>query len=221
MSMSIKENISNIYDAIPKDVMLVTVTKTRTIEEIKEAIQAGVSDIGENKVQEILDKYDAIGKDVRWHMIGHLQTNKVKKIIGKVDLIHSLDSFKLAKEIDRCAKLQNLTQDVLVQVNTGNDPDKFGLAENETVDFIKKVLVECTNLKIKGLMCVAPNSTEEIVRKCFRNTKTLFDECKRIEAPNSSFEYLSMGMSGDYDIAVQEGSNVIRIGSKIFGKRTY
>jgi pyridoxal phosphate enzyme (YggS family) len=205
----------------PGDVLLVAVTKTRSAEEINEAIDAGITDIGENKVQEIMDKYDAV-KPVRWHMIGHLQTNKVKYIIDKVAMIHSVDSFRLAEEIDKRAEQNGATMDILVQVNTAEEESKFGITSEETGKLIEDILEQCPNIRIKGLMCIAPFEDDpEDVRIFFRETKELYDKYAAHTHPRLEFQYLSMGMSHDYEAAIQEGSNLIRVGTAIFGERFY
>lgn len=203
------------------DVLLVAVTKTRSAEEINEAIEAGITDIGENKVQEIMDKYDAVSP-VRWHMIGHLQTNKVKYIIDKVSMIHSVDSFKLAEEIDRRAGRYGNTMDILVQVNAAREESKFGITTGETGKLIQDILEHCPNIKIRGLMCIAPfEDNPEDVRIYFREVKALYDKYALLSHPRLDFQYLSMGMSHDYEAAILEGSNLIRVGTAIFGERYY
>ncbi len=219
--VDIKANLEEVRRNIPQGVLLVAVTKTHTPQEINTAIDEGVTDIGENKVQEILDKYDSV-KPVRWHMIGHLQTNKVKYIIDKVSLIHSVDSLKLAKEIDKRAKQHDRTMGILLQINAAAEESKFGIAPEETRGLIEAILDCCENIVIKGLMFVAPfaEDTEE-VRPYFAKVKKLFDECAEIRHERLDFEYLSMGMSHDYRTAIEEGSNLVRVGSAIFGKRVY
>lgn len=227
----IKENIEEINrnkDAIavrsgrkPGEVLLVAVTKTRTAEEINEAIDAGITDIGENKVQEIMDKYETV-KPVRWHMIGHLQTNKVKYIIDKVSMIHSVDSFKLAEEIDRRAVLHGNMMDILVQVNAAEEESKFGITTEDTGKLIEDILDRCPNIRIRGLMCIAPfEDNPEDVRIYFREVKALYDKYALFSHPRLDFQYLSMGMSHDYEAAILEGSNLIRVGTAIFGERNY
>lgn len=229
--MSIKENIEFVNrnkDEIagrigrkPGEVLLVAVTKTRTAEEINEAIDAGITDIGENKVQEIMDKYEAV-KPVRWHMIGHLQTNKVKYIIDKVSMIHSVDSFKLAEEIDRRAAQHETVMDILIQVNSAQEESKFGITTEETGKLIEEILEHCPHIRIRGLMCIAPFADDpEDVRIYFRAVKELYDQYARISHPRLDFKYLSMGMSHDYEAAILEGSNLIRVGTAIFGERNY
>lgn len=201
--------------------LLVAVTKTHPADIINEAIDAGATDIGENKAQEIMDKYDQV-KPVRWHMIGHLQTNKVKYIIDKVDMIHSVDSLKLAKEINKRAANHDKIMDVLVQVNSAQEESKFGVTSEETGELIDAILANCPNVKICGLMCIAPfDENPDNVRKYFAELKKLYDDYKKIEHDNLDFKYLSMGMSHDYKVAIEEGSNLVRVGTAIFGERDY
>lgn len=218
---SITEKYQDIRNSISDDVLLVAVSKTRSPEEVNEAIDAGATDIGENKVQEIVDKYDAI-KPVRWHMIGHLQTNKVKYIIDKVYMIHSVDSMKLAKEINKRAEQHDITMNILIQVNSAQEESKFGITVDETKGLIQEILETCPNIKIKGLMCIAPAADNpDDIRQYFAEVKKLYDEYGQIEHENLDFEYLSMGMSHDYKVAIEEGSNLVRVGTAIFGERDY
>ena len=204
-----------------EDVLLCAVTKTRTAEEINEAIDAGITDIGENKVQEIMDKFDSV-RPVRWHLIGHLQTNKVKYIIDKVSMIHSVDSLHLAQEIDKRAAQHGITMDILIQVNSAQEESKFGISTDETEGMIRDILDKCSNIRIRGLMCIAPFAENpEDVRVYFAQVKKLYDEYSSIEHKNLDFKYLSMGMSHDYEVAISEGSNLIRVGTAIFGERDY
>ena len=203
------------------DVILVAVSKTRTPEEINTAIDAGTTDIGENKVQEIMDKYDDI-KPVRWHLIGHLQTNKVKYIIDKVDMIHSVDSIKLAKEIDKRAKAHDKTMDILVQINPAEEESKFGVTVEGAGDLVREILDTCENIRIKGLMSVAPIAEDpRDVKPFFDAVKVKYDELAQIDDPKLDFKYLSMGMSHDFAVAIESGSNLVRVGSAIFGERDY
>lgn len=203
------------------DVLLVAVSKTRTPEEINIAIDAGVTDIGENKVQEIMDKYDAV-KPVKWHMIGHLQTNKVKYIIDKVSMIHSVDSYKLAVEIDKRAKSHGITMDILLQVNSAQEESKFGITTDETEKLINDILENCENIRIRGLMCIAPFAEDpEEIKVYFEEVKKQYDQFGRIEHERLDFRYLSMGMSHDFTVAIEAGSNLVRVGSAIFGERNY
>ncbi|MBQ6686691.1 MAG: YggS family pyridoxal phosphate-dependent enzyme [Firmicutes bacterium] len=204
-----------------QDVLLVAVTKTRTADEINEAIDAGITDIGENKVQEVVDKFDHV-KPVRWHLIGHLQTNKVKYIIDKVCMIHSVDSMKLAKEIDKRAGQHGVTMDILIQVNAAQEESKFGITTDDTKQLILDILEECPNIRIRGLMHIAPAAEDpNEVRQYFAQVKELYEECGKIDHPHLEFKYLSMGMSHDFGVAIEEGSNLIRVGTSIFGERDY
>lgn len=203
-----------------EDVTLIGVTKTRSHEEINKAIQSGITDIGENKVQEILDKYDKI-IPVKWHMIGHLQTNKVKYIINKVEMVHSVDSIKLAEEINKRAKQYNLKMDVLIQINVAEEDSKFGI-KIEDLDCFLLQLEEYDSISIKGLMTVVPNvENSEDVRMFFRQMKLVFDAYKDRKYKNVEMKFLSMGMTNDFEVAVEEGANMIRIGTAIFGSRNY
>lgn len=219
--VDIRANLNKVKDSLKEGVLLCAVTKTHSAEEINIAIDAGVTDIGENKVQEILDKYDDV-KPVNWHMIGHLQTNKVKYIIDKVSLIHSVDSLKLAKEIDKRAKEYNKVMDILIQVNSAEEESKFGISSDELEKMILEILDSYDNICIKGLMCIAPYAENpDDVRKYFAEVKGLYDKFKNIKHERLDFKYLSMGMSNDYKVAMEEGSNLVRVGSAIFGRRTY
>lgn len=229
--MSIKSNIEYINELKEKaaiksgrtgdDVLLVAVTKLHTPAEINEAIDAGITDIGENKVQEILDKYDSV-KPVRWHLIGHLQTNKVKYIIDKVSMIHSVDSLKLAKEIDKRAAQHSLVMDILVQVNSANEDSKFGITTEETDQLIKDITEQCPNIRIKGLMCIAPYAEDSNeIRGYFTEVKQIYDRYVKNKTERIAFQYLSMGMTNDFEVAIEEGSNLIRVGTAIFGYRDY
>ena len=198
-----------------ENVQVVAVSKTRTKEEIDEVAKLGLTTFGENKVQEFVEKYDP---NYKWHIIGHLQTNKVKYIVGKVDVIESLDSVKLAKEIEKQATKHNVIQECYVQIKISNDENKTGLPIEDAILFLK----ECEafpHIKITGLMCVASNTEEEsIVINEFDQMNELF---KLVKKMYPDMHYLSMGMSDDYLLALKHGSNTIRIGSSIFGKRNY
>lgn len=205
----------------PEDVLLVAVTKTRTPAEINEAIDAGITDIGENKVQEVLDKFDAV-KPVRWHLIGHLQTNKVKYIIDKVSMIHSVDSLKLAEEIDKRAAQHGKIMDILIQINSAEEESKFGITTEETDLMIQQILDHFEHIRICGMMCIAPFAENpQDVRVYFREVKELYEKYAAVDHPRLHIQYLSMGMSHDYPVAIEEGSNLIRVGTAIFGERDY
>ena len=188
---------------------------------INEAIKLGVTDIGENKVQEIEEKYDKIEGNVRWHMIGHLQSNKVKYIIDKVSLIHSLDRKSLAKEIQKRAEQNNIVAEVLVQVNVSEEESKFGLKVEETLPFIES-LDKYKNIKVMGLMTMAPHVEDvEKTRPVFKKLRELSEEIKAKNFENTEMKYLSMGMTNDYQVALEEGANLVRVGTGIFGERIY
>jgi len=233
MQSLIKENIEVIRKRIekaaikagrnPSDIKLIAVTKNVEPQNIIEAIEAGVVDFGENRVQELLNKANIIeeksDKNVKWHMIGHLQTNKVKYIVDKITMIHSLDSLKLAQEIDRKAQKLGKTIDVLIQVNIAEEASKFGLKKNEVLDFVKTV-GSLKNIKVKGLMTIAPFAENpEQVRFVFSGLRKIFIDICRENINNIDMKYLSMGMSNDFEIAIEEGANIVRIGTAIFGKR--
>ena len=229
--MSIGGNIEYIQDLKKKaaersgrsgdDVLLVAVTKLHSTDEINEAIHCGITDIGENKVQEIMDKYDRV-EPVRWHLIGHLQTNKVKYIIDKVSMIHSVDSLKLAQEINKRAQQHGLVMDILIQINSAMEESKFGITTEETGELIGQILETCPNVRIRGLMCIAPfEDNPDDARVYFAEVKKLYDKYGQIDHPMLDFKYLSMGMSNDFEVAIEEGSNLIRVGTSIFGARDY
>lgn len=222
--IDIKENLDTIAASIGRDkeeILLVAVTKTRTAEEINEAIDAGITDIGENKVQEIINKYEDV-KPVNWHMIGHLQTNKVKYIIDKVQMIHSVDSLKLAEEIDRRSRQHGIIMDILIQVNAANEESKFGITTGETEKLIQDILMNFPNVRIRGLMSIAPFAEDpEEIRIYFRQVKELYLQLAKQKHERLDLKYLSMGMSHDYEMAILEGSNLVRIGTAIFGERNY
>lgn len=206
-----------------EDILILAVSKTMEPGILKEAYDAGVRDFGENKVQEFLDKYEAFKEttDINWHLIGHLQTNKVKYLPGKTFLIHSLDSIKLAEEIDSRMGKENLSADVLVQINVAKEESKFGIYPEDAMDFIYEA-AKFKNIKIKGLMTIAPDFEDrEQVRPVFRRLFKIFVDTGSKNIDNVHMKYLSMGMSKDFEIAIEEGANIIRVGTGIFGKRVY
>lgn len=230
MKISIKENLLEVKEDIneiakkkgvnPEDITLIGVSKTVDCDRINEAISLGLTDIGENKVQEIERKYNDID-EVNWHMIGHLQSNKVRFIIDKVKLIHSLDRKSLAKEIQKRAKQHNIVANVLIQVNVSQEETKFGLAVDEVMPFIESIL-DYKNISIKGLMTMAPHAEDpEDIRYVFKELKELSEKIKEKDYEGVEMKYLSMGMTNDYKVALEEGANIIRVGRKIFGKRIY
>lgn len=216
--MSIKENIDQIKSNISKDTVLIAVSKTRSIEEIKEAYDCGIRDFGENKVQELIGKIDSLPNDINWHLIGHLQTNKVKYIVGKVSLIHSLDSIKLLYEIEKQYKNKNCIANVLIQVNIGREESKTGILLEDLEELLLSC-EKCSNVKIWGLMAIIPKGSQESCSMYFKKMKKLWDDISLRKFKNIKMKYLSMGMTGDYEIAIKEGSNMIRIGTGIFGPR--
>jgi len=218
--MRLKDEVTIKAGRNKDEVLLCAVTKTRSAEEINEAIRSGITDIGENRVQEIIEKYEFVG-DVKWHMIGHLQTNKVKYIIDKVDLIHSVDSMKLAEEIDKRAGQHGKIMDVLIQVSPAMEESKFGVAAHEAKSLIDSILENCRNIRIKGLMCMPPFEEDpKDTAVYFSKVKNLYDEyLAEKQHERLDFSILSMGMSHDFEVAINEGSNLIRIGTAIFGER--
>jgi pyridoxal phosphate enzyme (YggS family) len=227
--MGIRENIADVRRRIdeyaraagrkPDEITLIAVSKTRTPQEINEAIAAGVTDIGENKVQEILDKYEAV-RPVNWHMIGHLQRNKVKYILDKVQLIHSVDSLRLAEEIDARAAQRGLVPDILIQINAAGEESKFGAAAHEADALVRAILDGCKHIRVRGFMSIAPAADDpEDVRVYFRQVKAVFDAFRQVSHERLDLRYLSMGMSHDFGAAILEGANMVRVGTAIFGPR--
>ena len=217
----IKENVKKIMSELPEGVLLVAAAKTRTPEEILEAIEAGVQIIGENYVQEAEKAFEVIGNRAEWHMIGHLQTNKAKKAVRIFDMIETVDSIKIAKAIDKECKKLGKVMPVLIEVNSAEEPQKAGVMPDEVISFIKDIS-QLENIKIKGLMTMGPfvDDIEEL-RPYFRRTKELFEKIRDMDIPNVEMKYLSMGMSDSYKVAIEEGANMVRIGTKIFGPRQY
>lgn len=214
------ENASKRSGRSPDDVTLIAVTKTYSPKLINEAIDAGVTDIGENKVQEVVEKFDKV-KPVRWHLIGHLQTNKVKYIIDKVYMIHSVDSIKLMDEIERQAKKHNVKMKILIQVNITGEETKFGISPDE-IDEMLEHAKTLDNVEVCGLMTIMPKVDNEVsLRLHFVNIKRIYIDISSKKYDNICMKYLSMGMSGDFETAIEEGSNMVRIGRAIFGERNY
>lgn len=218
---SISGNIEKIEKGLKQETRLVAVTKTKPIEVLMEAYKAGARCFGENKVQEMTAKYEALPKDIEWHMIGHLQSNKVKYMASYVALVHSVDSFKLLKEIDKEAKKHDRVIPCLLQIYIASEETKFGLSQEEAVEIITSLeLKNLTHIQISGLMGMASNTPDPaVVRSEFRGLKSLFDSFKQYENDRVKMKELSMGMSGDYQIAMEEGSTLVRVGSAIFGSR--
>ncbi|MBQ2745864.1 MAG: YggS family pyridoxal phosphate-dependent enzyme [Lachnospiraceae bacterium] len=203
------------------EVTLIAVSKTKPAENIAELYEYGVRDFGENKVQEMVEKYELLPKDIRWHLIGHLQTNKVKYIVDKVHLIHSVDSVKLAEQIEKEAAKKGVIVNILVQVNVANEETKFGLDKDETIKNVEAIS-KFEHIRIKGLMTIAPfvEDSEEN-RKYFNNLKQLSVDIQKKNIDNVDMDFLSMGMSGDFETAIEEGATLIRVGTSIFGMRNY
>ena len=225
--MNIKENIENVRNAVyaasaragrsEKEILLIAVSKTYPAEDILTALSCGITDIGENRVQEMCEKKPLLPAETKIHLIGHLQTNKVKQALGAACMIHSVDSVRLAKEISKESVKEGKTAEILVQINIADDGAKFGFKAEETDEALAEIET-LPGLKIRGFMTVPAIETDDkITRKYFRDMYRLYDKYKN----EKSFDCLSMGMSGDFEIAVEEGATMIRVGSKIFGKRNY
>jgi hypothetical protein len=219
--MSIEDSIHQIEQQIAGRAALVAVTKTKPVALLQQAYDAGCRRFGENRVQEMAEKQPQLPADVRWHQIGHLQTNKVKYIAPFVSLIESVDSLKLLEEIDRQARRFNRVIDCLLQVYIADEETKFGLLPDEVIDLLQSpALDSLSNIRITGLMGIATNTDDEAqIRQEFKSLKQLFDALRSIDRPNVALTDLSMGMSSDYLIAIDEGSTMVRVGSAIFGKR--
>lgn len=204
----------------PEDITLIAVSKTKPVDKIKQAVEAGANILGENKVQEIMAKYDEI-HGVSWHLIGHLQTNKVKYIIDKVKMIHSVDSLKLAEEISKRAVKANVTMNVLVEINIGSEESKSGTALEDAEQLCLDI-AKLDGIKVKGLMCVAPAVEDpQNARVYFKKMNKLFVDIKSKNYDNIDMQYLSMGMTHDFEVAIEEGANIVRVGTAIFGARNY
>jgi PLP dependent protein len=219
--MSIFQNIKNIKSQIPSTVTLVAVSKTKPISDLMEAYDAGQRVFGENKIQEMSDKWEAMPKDIEWHMIGHVQTNKVKFMAEYVSLIHGVDSMKLLEEINKQAQKYNRKIDCLLQIHIAEEETKFGLNENELNEILtSEAFKKLNNIQIVGLMGMATfTDNQSQIKKEFQNLKLIFDKNKALKTENCNLQILSMGMSGDYQLAIDCGSTMVRIGSSIFGSR--
>ena len=218
--MGIRENVEKIKSLIPEHVVVVAASKSRKPEEILEAYKAGIRIFGENYVQELLAKHKDVGNRVKWHFIGHLQRNKVKKIVGIVDMIQTLDNIRLAEELEKRFGGVNRRIEVLIEVNIGKEPQKAGVLPEETEPLIKEVSRRFKNIKVKGLMTMGPlvEHPEEL-RPFFRMTRELFERLRDLNLDNVEMAILSMGMSHSFQIAIEEGANMVRIGTAIFGER--
>ncbi len=219
--MSIQENLHKIKASLPSNVTLIAVTKTHPVEKLMEVYTAGHKIFGENKVQELCDKQEILPKDIAWHLIGHLQSNKVKYIAPFVALIHSVDSFKLLAEIDKQAKKSNRVIDCLLQIFIASEETKFGLDFTEAEQLLSGTEIQALqNIRIVGLMGMASNTSNTAqVKMEFHTLKTFFEAQKHQKSSNVQLSILSMGMSSDYELAIEEGSNMVRVGSAIFGAR--
>lgn len=223
MNQMIQENIQKIKATLPSNVLLLAVSKTKPNEDILQAYACGCRDFGENKVQEMTAKYEQLPKDIRWHLIGHLQTNKVKYIAPFVSLIHSVDSLNLLQIINKEAQKCNRVIPCLLQFHIATEETKFGLSLDEAEEILKsQEFLQLKNVEIRGVMGMASCTDDEIqVRNEFKQLKSIFDVLHTKYFPTQSFKEISMGMSGDYPIAVEEGSTIVRVGSSIFGERKY
>ncbi len=216
---SIKSRYKEIKKSIPDHVIIVAAVKTRTVEEIKEAIDVGIEIMGENYVQEAQKKIDVLGHPGQWHMIGHLQRNKVKNAVQLFDMIETLDSWRLAEAIDRRCAAIDKTMPVLVEINSGREVNKTGVLPEEADDLIRR-LASLQNISVQGLMTMGPAfGNPDDARPFFSETKKAFDRITAARIPNVEMRYLSMGMSNSYEIAIEEGSNMIRLGTRLFGSR--
>mgnify|MGYP000510747127 FL=1 len=227
----LKENLANVEKNIEQacknagrsrdEVTLIAVSKTKPVEMLQEIYNENIRDFGENKVQELCSKMEQLPSDIRWHMIGHLQRNKVKYIVGKVELIHSVDTYRLAEEINIQAKKQNVIVPILVEVNIAHEESKFGISAEDAILLVEDIS-KLENIRIKGLMTIAPYvGNPEDNRLYFRKIKQLSVDITNKNIDNVSMEILSMGMTGDYMVAIEEGATMVRVGTGIFGERNY
>ena len=217
----ITQNVQKLIEELPPGVQLVAAAKTRTVDEVRQAIDAGIRIIGENYVQEAQAVYDAIGPSVRYHFIGHLQRNKVKHAVQIFDVIETVDSVRLAEEIDKRCEPLGKTMHVLIEVNSGREPQKFGVVPEE-VEGLIRTIAPLNHVKIMGLMMMGPYTGDpEEARPYFIETKKVFDHIQSLAIPRVEMALLSMGMTNSYRVAIEEGANIVRIGTKIFGTRNY
>ena len=220
----IEENICEACKKVGRErseVTLIAVSKTKPLEDLQAVYDLNIRDFGENKVQELTGKIESMPDDIKWHMIGHLQRNKVKYIVDKVELIHSVDSLRLAEEISKQAIKKNVNVNILVEINIGDEESKFGISADE-VKVLVRDIAKLDNIKVRGLMCVAPYVVDsEENRAFFHKIKDLSVDIMKENIDNVSMNVLSMGMSNDYQVAIEEGATMVRIGSNLFGKRDY
>lgn len=219
--MSIKDNLLKIKSSLPEHVTLVAVSKTKPVSDLMEAYNAGQRVFGENKIQEMTEKWEQMPNDIQWHMIGHIQTNKVKFMAPYVSLIHGVDSLKLLEEINKQALKNNRIIDCLLQIHIAEEETKFGLNEDELENLLaSETFIKLKNIKIVGLMGMATfTENQNQIKKEFEHLKSIFDTKKSLSIVNCQLSILSMGMSGDYQLAIEYGSTMVRIGSSIFGGR--
>ncbi len=217
----IKETVENIRSNLPEDVTLVAAAKTRTLEEVQAVIQAGVTHIGYNYIQEALPIIQAVGDRATWHMIGHLQRNKAKYVAEMFDMCQTIDSWRLAKYLDHRCEMVDRTMPVLIEINSGKESNKTGVLPKDVDELVEKMSA-LKSLQVQGLMTMGPRFGEpENSRPYFKLTREIFERIKAKNIPNIEMKTLSMGMSNSYQIAVEEGANLVRIGTKLFGERTY
>ena len=217
----IRDNVKRILAELPEGVQLVGAAKTRTAEEVLEAIEAGLTILGHNYVQEAERLFDVVSQPVKWHMIGHLQSKKAKKAAAIFDMIETVDSMKLARAIDKACKGLAKTMPILVEINSGEEAQKAGVMPENAVPLLQEIST-LAHVKVRGLMTMGPFSGDpEDARPYFRKTKKLFDEIRSLNLAKVDMAVLSMGMSNSYDVAIEEGANLVRIGTKIFGERIY
>jgi len=215
----IKENVRRILESLPQGVQLVAAAKTRTPEEILEAIQAGITIIGHNYVQEAEAAFPTIGHQAKWHMIGHLQSNKAKKAVGIFDMIETVDSFKLANAIDKACQTMDTSMPILIEINSGEELQKAGVMPRDVMSVIREI-ANLKNVRIMGLMTMGPFSGDpEDARPYFKKTRAIFETIKKAGIPGVEMKHLSMGMSNSYGVALEEGANMLRIGTRLFGER--
>ncbi|MBW1773208.1 MAG: YggS family pyridoxal phosphate-dependent enzyme [Deltaproteobacteria bacterium] len=217
----IRENVKRLLEELPQGVHLEGAAKTRTPEEVLEAIEAGLEIIGQNYVQEAVKAFEVVGDRAKWHMIGHLQRNKAKKAVAIFDMIETVDSMKLARELNKCCGKIGKTMEILIEINSGEESQKAGVRPGDALSLVKEIR-ELENIRIMGLMTMGPFAGDpEESRPYFQKTRVIYEEMKQINLPGVKMEILSMGMSNSYKVAIEEGANLVRIGTDLFGERTY
>ena len=220
-NMSIKQNVARIVSELPQGVELVAAAKARLPEEVLEAVQSGIKMVGENYVQEAEKAYEMVGNKVKWHFVGHLQKNKVKKAVKLFDMIETVDSVEIAQEIDKRCQRIGKVMPILVEINSGEEEQKSGVLPPDAERLIREIS-GLKNIKVMGLMTMGPRfGNPEDSRPCFIKTRKIFDRIKKLGLANVEMRYLSMGMTNSYKVAIEEGANIVRIGTKLFGERSY